>query len=276
MGMTMMFLTIYYTDVFKLAPAAMGTLFLLTRFIDAISDPLIGSMSDRTQSKLGRYRPWLLWFAIPYGLSCAAVFFSPDLSGTARTLYAYITYIALVLSFSLVVVPYVSLLGAISADSDERIAINTIRFPLAKVSYLICSLVVPTLIALFHNEVLGYRFVMAGIGLFCTVLVLLCYANTHERILPGQQEDLTLANQIKLVFKNDQAMIIFGAQIVIHRRNCRPVYHGYSVKKRHNKTYPLVSEQPNRRRGNHRDYCVHACVANVVPRRTLCSGHPLR
>ncbi|MCU6665939.1 MFS transporter [Silvania hatchlandensis] len=215
MGMTMMFLSIYYTDVFKLSPAAMGTLFLITRLIDAISDPIIGSLSDRTRSRLGRYRPWLLWFAIPYGLSCAAVFFSPELGETGRTLYAYITYIILVLSFSLVVVPYVSLLGAISADSGERIQINAIRFPLAKVSYLICSLLVPALIALFDNDVVGYRVVMCGIGILSTVLVLICYFNTTERVLPDNSDALSLKQQVKYVFKNDQAMIVFAAQTVV-------------------------------------------------------------
>lgn len=215
MGMTMMFLSIYYTDVFKLNPAAMGTLFLITRLIDAISDPVIGSISDRTRSRLGCYRPWLLWFALPYGLSCAAVFFSPDLGEVGRTLYAYVTYIILVLTFSLVVVPYVSLLGAISADSEERIQINAIRFPLAKVSYLICSLLVPTLIALFDNDVLGYRVVMCGIGLLSTVLVLLCYFNTTERVLPDADQTLSLKAQVQFVFKNDQAMIVFAAQLVV-------------------------------------------------------------
>lgn len=68
MGFTMMFLTIFYTDVFKLNPAVMGTLFLAVRFIDAISDPLCGMISDRTKSVRGRYRPWLLFAAIPYGV----------------------------------------------------------------------------------------------------------------------------------------------------------------------------------------------------------------
>ena len=102
MGFTMMFLTIFYTDVFKLDPAVMGTLFLAVRFIDAISDPLCGMISDRTKSRLGRYRPWLLFAAVPYGASCAALFFSPELSDTGRAIYAYITYIFLTLSVTCV------------------------------------------------------------------------------------------------------------------------------------------------------------------------------
>lgn len=215
MGMTMMFLSIYYTDVFHLSPAVMGSLFLLARLIDAVGDPLIGLLSDRTRSPRGRYRPWLLWFSIPYGLSCAAVFFSPELSDMGRTLYAGITYMALVLCFSLVVVPYVSLLGAMSPDSDERIQINAIRFPLAKLAYLLCSLCVPALIALFDNEVLGYRVVMCAIGLLSTLLMLVCYANTRERVIAMPVSTCSVRQQLRYLIKNDQALILFSAQAVV-------------------------------------------------------------
>ena len=215
MGMTMMFLSIYYTDVFRLSPVAMGSLFLLARFIDAIGDPLIGLLADRTRSPRGRYRPWLLWFALPYGLSCAAVFFSPELSATGRIVYAYVTYMALVLSFSLVVVPYVSLLGAMSVDSDERIQINAIRFPLAKLAYLLCSLFVPVLIALFDNEILGYRAVMCGIGVLSTLLVLICYFNTRERVPPQSVPAIGVREQFRHLLQNDQALILFAAQAVV-------------------------------------------------------------
>ncbi len=211
MGMTMMFLTIYYTDVFRLNPVTMGTLFLTARVMDAIADPLIGMLADKTTHRFGRYRPWLLWFAIPYGLSCAAVFFSPELPDSMKTLYAYITYTCLVLTFSLVVVPYVSLLGAISNDHDERISINSIRFALAKSSYLICALFVPGLLTLFSNQVIGYRVIMLGIGMFCTLLVLICFFNTTERYA-APQSGISFKAQIGALLRNDQAIYIFGAQ----------------------------------------------------------------
>lgn len=215
MGFTMMFLTIFYTDVFKLDPAVMGTLFLAVRFIDAISDPLCGMISDRTKSRLGRYRPWLLFAAVPYGASCAALFFSPELSDTGRAIYAYITYIFLTLSVTCVMVPYVSLLGSITDSSDERLSINAIRFPLNKIAYIVCSLFVPGLIAMFDNEVLGYRYVMAGIGFCCVFMVLLCYGNTKERINTPIDESITFFEQVRLMFKNDQALIMFAGQLVL-------------------------------------------------------------
>lgn len=218
MGFTMMFLTIFYTDVFKLNPAVMGTLFLAVRFIDAISDPMCGMISDRTKSSKGRYRPWLLYAAIPYGLSCAALFLCPDLSETGKAIYAYTTYIFLTLSVTCVMVPYVSLLGAISDDSAERISINTIRFPLNKIAYIVCSLFIPLLIAKFteagHTE-LGYRVVMSGIGFCCVIMVLLCYFNTKERVYTPIDNSMTFFEQIKLMFKNDQALIMFLGQLSV-------------------------------------------------------------
>ena len=197
----------------------MGTLFLVTRIIDAISDPLCGMISDRTKSRFGRYRSWLLYFSIPYGISCAAVFFCPDLDGIYKTIYAYVTYIFLVLSFTCVCVPYVSLLGAISDDSDERLSINAIRFPLTKVAYIICSLIVPGLIALFDNEVIGYRVVMSGIGLLCIILVLLCFFNTKERVYSPVDDSLSFKKQIVLMVKNDQAMCMFLGQALTMIQN---------------------------------------------------------
>lgn len=219
MGFTMMFLTVYYTDVMMLDPAVMGTLFLITRIIDAFSDPLCGMISDRTRSRFGRYRSWLLIFAVPYGISCAAVFFTPDFGPTGRAVYAYVTYIFLVLSYTCVCVPYVSLLGALTADSQERLSINTIRFPLTKAAYVICSLFVPAMLALFDNQVLGYRVVMGGIGVFCIVLVLLCFFNTKERVCTPVDSSLSFATQIKLMFKNEQALIMFAGQILTMIQN---------------------------------------------------------
>ncbi len=215
MGFTMMFLTIYYTDVFKLNPAVMGTLFLVARIVDAITDPMCGVISDRTRNRLGRYRCYLLYFAVPYGVACAAIFWTPDLGETGKVIYAYVTYIMLIICYSFVCVPYVSLLGAISNDSAERLSINTIRFPLTKVAYIICSLVVPGCVALFDNEILGYRYVMCAIGVFCIILVLICFFNTKERVHEVTENNVSLGTQFKLLFKNDQALCMFAGQALV-------------------------------------------------------------
>jgi glycoside/pentoside/hexuronide:cation symporter, GPH family len=86
------FLTYFYTDVWGLAPAAIGTMFLMVRLLDAAADPLIGLMADRTQTRWGKFRPYLLWFAVPYGLGGYLLFASPDLGAGGMLVYAYLTY----------------------------------------------------------------------------------------------------------------------------------------------------------------------------------------
>lgn len=219
MGFTMMFLTVYYTDVFKLNPAVMGTLFLISRFLDAVFDPLIGMISDRTQSKYGKYRSWLLYFSIPYGLSCGVLFLGPDLGEMGRAIYAYISYIVLILCYSCMLVPYVSLLGALTPNSNERLSVNAIRFPLDKVAWFACSAIVPGLLALFDNALVGYRVVMGGIGIFCIILVLLCFFNTKERVNIPVDTTVSFDKQILLLIKNEQADSLFIGQIMIMAAN---------------------------------------------------------
>ncbi len=215
MGFTLMFLTVYYTDVFRLNPAVMGTLFLVARIVDGFTDPMCGIISDRTKSRFGRYRCYLLYFSIPYGVACAALFFSPDLPEMGRVIYAYVTYLLLIVCYSFVCVPYVSLLGAISNDSAERLSINAIRFPLDKVAWLVCSVGVPGLVAMFDNEILGYRYVMALLGLLCIIMILICFFNTKERVHEEVDTSVSVGTQIKLLFKNEQALLMFGGQILV-------------------------------------------------------------
>ena len=113
LGMTMMFLPYFYTDVVGISAASMGVLFLVVRLFDACYDPFIGNIADNTRTKYGRYRPYLLYLAIPYGLSCFLVFSTPDFSDTGKLLYAYGTYFFLILMYASTVVPYVGLLTAV-------------------------------------------------------------------------------------------------------------------------------------------------------------------
>lgn len=100
------FLLYYYTDVFGLAPAAVGTMFLVARFWDAVNDPLMGVMADRNNSKYGKYRPYLLWVAIPYGVLGYLIFANPDLGSSGKLVYAYVTYIAMMMVYTAINVPY--------------------------------------------------------------------------------------------------------------------------------------------------------------------------
>jgi len=121
------FLFIFYTDVFGLSPATVGVLFLVARFGDGISDVLMGILGDRTKSKYGKFRPWILWTAIPLAAILALLFTSPDFSDTGKIVYAYITYIAFTLIYTANNVPYGALMAVMTGDDKERTSIGSFR-----------------------------------------------------------------------------------------------------------------------------------------------------
>jgi len=121
------FLFIFYTDVFGLSPVTVGVLFLVARFSDGISDVLMGIIGDRTKSKYGKFRPWILWTAIPLGVILSLLFTSPELGANGKIVYAYITYIFFTLLYTANNVPYGALMAVMTGDDKERTSIGSFR-----------------------------------------------------------------------------------------------------------------------------------------------------
>jgi GPH family glycoside/pentoside/hexuronide:cation symporter len=186
MGFFGLFLLYYYTDVFGLAPAAVGTMLLVTKVIDAISDPAMGLIADRTNSRWGKYRPYLLWVAIPYGLLGYALLLGPDFSDTGKLIWAYITYSLVMLAYTAINVPYSALLAVISPLARERTKATTFRFILASAGQLaVAAFATPLKNWLGgDDEVLGFRLTMALFAAFSVILFWITFASTRERIAP--------------------------------------------------------------------------------------------
>jgi len=123
-----MYLMFFYTDVFGITAAVAGFMMLVTRVGDAFIDPLIGIMGDRTNTRWGKFRPYLLWIAIPFGIIGILTFTTPDLSATGKIIYAYVTYSLMMIIYSLINVPYASLMGVMTSDGKERTTLATYRF----------------------------------------------------------------------------------------------------------------------------------------------------
>lgn len=121
------FLFVFYTDVFGINPAAVGLLMLVARFSDGISDVLMGIIGDRTNSKYGKFRPWILWTAIPLGVILSLLFTTPDLTSTGKIIYAYITYILFTLIYTANNIPYGALMAVITGDNKERTSLGSYR-----------------------------------------------------------------------------------------------------------------------------------------------------
>jgi GPH family glycoside/pentoside/hexuronide:cation symporter len=123
-----LFLMFFYTDTFGIGPAAAGTMLLVTRTWDNFADPLMGLLADRTKSRFGKFRPWLLWIAVPFFISGVLAFITPGFGPTGKLLYAYATYTLVMLVYTAVNIPYGALLGVITPDSAERTRLSSYRF----------------------------------------------------------------------------------------------------------------------------------------------------
>ena len=193
-----MYLLFFYTKVFGISPAAAGTMFLLTRIWDAVNDPIMGLISDRTHSRWGKYRPYLLWGAIPFALIGIMTFFTPDWGSNAKLAYAYVTYTFMMMVYTLVNVPYASLLGVMSPDPKDRNTLSSYRMFFAYVGSFITFMILQPLVDLFSSnpaaddristEPGAWTAAVAVIGGICAVLFFLCFKWTRERVKAADEQ----------------------------------------------------------------------------------------
>ena len=157
-----LFLPIFYTDVFGLPAAAMGTLFLFTRIFDAANDPVMGTIADRTNTRWGKFRPYLLIFAIPFGIAGVLTFTTPNFDASGKLIYAYLTYNALMVMYTIVNVPYSALMGVMTPNSMERTEVSSFRFVAAFIGGLIVQASTISLVKYFGNgnDAVGWQWAM--------------------------------------------------------------------------------------------------------------------
>lgn len=183
------FLFIFYTDVFGLAPAAVGTMMLVTRLIDAFSDPLMGALADRTQTKWGKFRPYLLWGIIPMVAAGILTFTVPDLDDNGKLVWAYLTYIFMMLAYTFINVPYGALLGVITSKTHERTTLTSFRFIGAFSGGSLVAYFTPILVDYLggDNVTLGWQLTMAVYGAIAAALFVFAFMTTQERVTPSQK-----------------------------------------------------------------------------------------
>jgi glycoside/pentoside/hexuronide:cation symporter, GPH family len=205
-GAIMLFLNYFYTDVFGLAPALVGTLLLSVRVLDAVTDPIMGAIADRTQSRWGRFRPWLLWISLPYVLFSVLMFTTPDWSYDNKVIWAFVTYFLMSLTYTAINIPYCSLGGVITNDPGERVSCQSYRFVMVGIATLILSLSLLPMAEWFggDNKARGYQLAMSVLALIGLVMFLFCFATVRERIRPAVPSNDDLKKDLRDVWKNDQ------------------------------------------------------------------------
>jgi len=206
-------ITFFYTDVYKLKVEHIAMLGLLPRLIDAFADVLMGMYTDSHSTRWGRYRPYFLVFAVPFGISIMLVFTTPDLSYNGKLIWAYATYISMMLVFTAIVIPYISLPGVLTADPQERLSANGYRLFFAKGASLMVNIFVPIFAASYANKwgqehlAKGYQIAMAVMAVMATLLFIFCFFTTTERVV-HKNDRKPVWQQIVLLSKNDQWMIL--------------------------------------------------------------------
>lgn len=204
------FLTFFYTDVFGLTPALVGTLFMVLRVFDAVSDPVMGVIADRTHSRWGRFRPWQLWVAVPLGLIGALTFTVPAVSMDMKIVWAFATYLLLSVSYTAINVPYCALINTMTTRHTEVLACQSWRFVLCGVAGFLVSVGLPWLVAVLGkgNTALGYQ---SGVGILCAlavVMFLCCFFWVRERVPLDSLGKFTLREHLAGLRKNDQLLLM--------------------------------------------------------------------
>jgi GPH family glycoside/pentoside/hexuronide:cation symporter len=213
--MFMIYLVFFYTDVFGISAAAVGTMLFVSRFWDAVNDPLMGIISDRTNTRWGKFRPYLVWISIPIAVIGVATFFTPDLGPTGKLIYAYITYTLMMMAYTAINIPYSALMGVLSPDSLERTSVSTFRFVLAFIGAFVIQGCTLPMVKLFggDNQAVGFPAAMAVYGLVAAVLFYITFATTRERVQPPASQSTSLKSDLKNLTTNRPWMVLLVMSI---------------------------------------------------------------
>ncbi len=221
------FLAKFYTDVFGISTKHAATMFLVTRVWDMINDPLMGMIADRTQTRWGKFRPYLLWIPIPYGILIYCMFVTPEWGQNAKLFYAYATYILATMAYTAVNIPYSSLMAVITPDTKERTTLSQYRFFFAFIGMLLITTFMLPLVKLLgaaethpgfdstlgYSQALGYQRTMGVFGLIAIVLFMITFLTTRERVVPAKTQKGSFGQDLKDVFRNIPWIILFVACI---------------------------------------------------------------
>jgi len=209
-------LLIFYTDVYKIPAAAAGTIMLIARFWDMGIDPAIGVISDRTQTRWGKFRPYILFGAVPYAVLAVLTFTTPNFGETGKIIYACATYALLMTAYAAVNIPYSSLAAVMISDTYERAGVNQYRFICAFTGQLVVTGLPLTLAKYFGggNEAMGYQHTLILFGCLSVVFFFITFMTTKERVKPSKSLEGSVGEDLGNLFKNRPWIILAIVGIV--------------------------------------------------------------
>ncbi|WP_350285448.1 MFS transporter [uncultured Croceitalea sp.] len=211
------FLLYFYTDVFGISAAAAGTMFLVTKIFDAFTDPIMGGIADRTKSKWGKYRPYLLLGGLPMAGAAVLTYTTPDLGSGGKLFWAYGTYSFMMLMYTVLSVPYSALSGVITAKSQDRTDLISFRFIAAFTGTTLVNYYTLDLVELLGkgDEALGWQLTMLVYGLIATLLFAIVSWSSKERITPPPSQKTNAIDDLKDLLKNKPWLVLFSLALII-------------------------------------------------------------
>jgi GPH family glycoside/pentoside/hexuronide:cation symporter len=210
------FLAYYYTDIVGIKDtAAVGTLMGTLPIAVAALNPVIGVLADRTNSRWGKFRPWLLWAALPYGVLGYVMFTNPAFSPAGKLTFAYATYGLMLVAYAAINTPYSALMGVMSSSSDDRTSLSTYRFACAFLGALLIGWLVPwlkdALAPAGGGPADGFRNTMLIFAVVSVAMFLFTFWNTRERVAPPADQKASLAQDLRDLFRNAPWLVLFFA-----------------------------------------------------------------
>lgn len=211
----MLYFTYFYTDVFLIPASVAATMFLVSRIWDGVNDPMMGMIADRTKTKWGKFRPYLLWICVPFALMGVLTFTVPDFGMTGKIIWAYVTFILIMMLYTAINIPYTALMGVISPDSNERTSVSSIKFIFAFAAGIIVS---ATLLPMTKtlgggNDAQGWQYTFMIYGVAAVIFFLIAFKGTRERVLPPKSQKMSVKQDLKDLFGNKPWLILLAATI---------------------------------------------------------------
>lgn len=223
----MVYLLYFYTDVFGLSAAVAGVMFFVSRVLDALFDVVIGMTADRTESRWGKFRPYILFGAVPLAIAAVAAFTAPDFGGTGKIIYAYVTFLLFMFLYSTVNIPYTSLLGVISGDPVDRTSASSFKFVGAYLAGIIVSATALPFAKMFGKGTTEVEIAQTGwhttMMIYASAAVLffvITFLSTKERIKPIAKEKTDVKRDLKDIVQNVPWLMLFAITILFILFNC--------------------------------------------------------
>ncbi|HVU23776.1 MAG TPA: MFS transporter [Opitutus sp.] len=208
-----LFLVYYYTDIFGLQSTAVGTLMFITPILVAALNPVIGALADRTTSRWGKFRPYILWGAIPYGILGFLMFANPHFGTHGKLIYAYVTYTLVLINYAAINTPYSALMGVMSPSSEDRTSLSTYRFACAFTGALLIGWLVPRLKDVMAgasgDPAVGFRNTMSVFAVVSVGMFLYTFAKTRERVTPPPAQKSSFGRDVRDLGGNVPWLILF-------------------------------------------------------------------